>query len=553
MQNRLYSVNDASPANPNVTDDIRDQGSFTNASPANVNTGFNYSYDEIGELVKDSAAGIKTIAWTVYGKIASITHRTGYSQTINNVTTYPPDLAFAYDAAGNRISKTVKPRSATGIKPVTTWTTTNYVRDAQGNVLSVYQQSISSFTHNHITITILNYNQTEKHIYGSSRLGMDITNLQLIGAPQNLLDTSSHYLGKKQYELSNHLGNVLTVISDKKIPHSASGVTIDGYYADLQSATDYYAFGAPLYGRNYNSPDYRYGFNGKEKDDETYGGGNEYDYGMRVYDPRLGRFLSLDPMASRFAWNSPYAFAENDVIRSIDLEGAKKLFTFINSSNEVVLTHTALSPDVIKTKNFKPLSTIITSNKLQDAFSAATSSAHFKSLIKEAGLYEGIVVKEGTQTMTKPDGKGGASVSVQVSNSTKAMAENIGNLTWELTNAKNVKVGKFQALVDKINVNPEKSISKEGFVKGVIALEGEASFNKLVVLKEGGVSGITDKNPNINTVLDKYNKMSVGELEKNKTAYIKDYTEAIYKYDEKGSYKDKYEKQYDEHKKAKQQ
>ena len=70
-----------------------------------------------------------------------------------------------------------------------------------------------------------------------------------------------------------------------------------------------------------------YGFNGKEKDDEVKGAGNELDYGLRIYDPRLGRFMSVDPLFKHFAWNSPYAFAENDVIRSIDLDGAEKFVT----------------------------------------------------------------------------------------------------------------------------------------------------------------------------------------------------------------------------------
>ena len=81
-------------------------------------------------------------------------------------------------------------------------------------------------------------------------------------------------------------------------------------------------------GRQYNSTGYRYGFNGKENDNEVKGNGNQQDYGMRIYDPRLGRFLSVDPIAREFAWNSPYAFAENDVIRSIDLEGLEKAVLF---------------------------------------------------------------------------------------------------------------------------------------------------------------------------------------------------------------------------------
>jgi RHS repeat-associated protein len=70
---------------------------------------------------------------------------------------------------------------------------------------------------------------------------------------------------------------------------------------------------------------YRYGFNGKEKDDDIQGTtGVDYDYGLRMYDARIGRFLSVDPLAHEFAWNSTYSFAENDVIRSIDVDGAEK-------------------------------------------------------------------------------------------------------------------------------------------------------------------------------------------------------------------------------------
>jgi len=79
-------------------------------------------------------------------------------------------------------------------------------------------------------------------------------------------------------------------------------------------------------GRKYSAGSgYRYGFNGKENDNDVKGEGNQQDYGMRIYDPRLGRFLSVDPISSEYPWNSTYAFAENDVIRSIDLDGLEKL------------------------------------------------------------------------------------------------------------------------------------------------------------------------------------------------------------------------------------
>lgn len=65
----------------------------------------------------------------------------------------------------------------------------------------------------------------------------------------------------------------------------------------------------------------RFGFNGQEKDDEIKGEGNSLEFTFRVYDPRLGRFLSTDPFEREYAWNSPYAFAENRPIDGIDLEG----------------------------------------------------------------------------------------------------------------------------------------------------------------------------------------------------------------------------------------
>jgi RHS repeat-associated protein len=70
---------------------------------------------------------------------------------------------------------------------------------------------------------------------------------------------------------------------------------------------------------------YRFGFNGKEDDDEVKGDGNQQDYGMRIYDPRLGRFLSVDPISAKFPELSPYQFAGNMPIWAIDLDGLEPL------------------------------------------------------------------------------------------------------------------------------------------------------------------------------------------------------------------------------------
>jgi len=59
----------------------------------------------------------------------------------------------------------------------------------------------------------------------------------------------------------------------------------------MMCAQDYYAFGMMIPGRTYSAPGggYRYGFNGKEKDDEIKGSGKSYAFEARIFDPRLGR------------------------------------------------------------------------------------------------------------------------------------------------------------------------------------------------------------------------------------------------------------------------
>jgi RHS repeat-associated protein len=87
---------------------------------------------------------------------------------------------------------------------------------------------------------------------------------------------------------------------------------------------NYYAFGSLMPGRNFSANTYRYGFNGKENDNEVKGTGNQQDYGMRIYDPRLGRFLSADPLIvqnQEYPELSPYQFASNTPIQAIDLDG----------------------------------------------------------------------------------------------------------------------------------------------------------------------------------------------------------------------------------------
>ncbi|MCU0431734.1 MAG: hypothetical protein MUF42_17375 [Cytophagaceae bacterium] len=97
---------------------------------------------------------------------------------------------------------------------------------------------------------------------------------------------------QKTFELSDHLGNVRVLISNQKLGKDANAdQRADYYVADVSFVTDYYAFGMTILNRR--SGGSRYGFNGMEKDPENFEGA--YEFGARIYDSRLGLFLSEDP------------------------------------------------------------------------------------------------------------------------------------------------------------------------------------------------------------------------------------------------------------------
>ncbi len=247
----------------------------------------NYSYDGIGNLTRDTQDHIE-IDWTVYGKVAKVTKTDGSNQVIT----------YSYDATGNRVGKSI----TGGSDPKSTF----YVRDASGNIMAIYEKKAA--------VTTL----TEQPIYGSDRIGIYRLNLVIGSVVQRSLIAER---GKKEYELKDHLGNVRVIVSDLKLglDQNSDGMA-DTYLATVLSIVDYGAFGENLPGRQFNSNHGRYGFNGKEKDTDF---SNNYDYGFRIYDARLGKFLSVDPLSSQFAFYSPYHFAGNSPIANIDLDGAE--------------------------------------------------------------------------------------------------------------------------------------------------------------------------------------------------------------------------------------
>ena len=230
-------------------------------------------------MVADSVQSM-SVSWSPYGKILTNTKAGGAS------------LAFGYNAMQQRVVKRVAQSGDT--------TRTYYIRDAQGNTMGVYTRHNDSVT------------WREQYIFGSSRLGLYRADTLV---NKGLTQISKLYEGKRNYELTNHLGNVMVVINDRKTDTLISSVRY--YNAVVISAMDYYPFGMGIDSRTYTATTYRYGFNGKENDKET----GEQDYGMRIYDPRIAKFLSVDPIGVKYPELTPYQFASNRPIQGIDLDG----------------------------------------------------------------------------------------------------------------------------------------------------------------------------------------------------------------------------------------
>ncbi len=134
----------------------------------------------------------------------------------------------------------------------------------------------------------------------------------------------------------NHLGNVLQVVTDRKLAvddgvydpitglyssDTEDGI-VDYFTADVVSQSDYYPFGMLLPGRNSSEDEYRYGFNGMEMDDEVRDSkGTSYTTEFRQYDPRVGKWLSLDPLMAKYPHLSPYVAFNNNPVYFIDPHG----------------------------------------------------------------------------------------------------------------------------------------------------------------------------------------------------------------------------------------
>lgn len=146
--------------------------------------------------------------------------------------------------------------------------------------------------------------------------------LQFFGQPEGYVSPSFGENGEITgfgyvYQYTDHLGNVrLSYTEDPNNPGEPTIIEENNYYPFGLRHKGYNEGGDTSLG---NDVAQKWKYNGKEIDEDL--GLNLYQYGFRLYDPTIGRFPSIDPIAEQFPHVSAYNYAENRPIDGIDLWG----------------------------------------------------------------------------------------------------------------------------------------------------------------------------------------------------------------------------------------
>gem|GEM_PF-2613361 len=156
------------------------------------------------------------------------------------------------------------------------------------------------------------------------------------------------------YQYKDHLGNIRLSYTDS----DGNGTIAQ---SEIIEEKNYYPFGLTHKGYNDvtqptgNSVANRYGYNGKELQDEVVGGSSLdwYDYGARNYDAALGRWMNIDPLAQAYYSKSPFNYALNNPISFIDPDGTRVYFViYTGGSNDAYDAASTRRKEIENSKGF---------------------------------------------------------------------------------------------------------------------------------------------------------------------------------------------------------
>ena len=298
--------------------------------------GYKFSYDRLGRLTdaeygEGPSLSVNTNRFneqvTGYDKMGNILGLKRYGQTSATGYDVIDDLSLSY--AGNRLKK-VADRSGTstfnngfefkdGID-----LSTEYEYDENGNLTKDLNKKKTAIQYNCLNLpsrVMFANGNSISYLYDAA--GRKLRTVHFLegdsvttdycgnvvyenGVPQILL-TEAGYVsltdGKYHYYLKDHQGNNRVVVDEE---------------GTVEEVNDYYAFGGLMSTSSRQSVQ-PYKYNGKELDRK--GGLDWYDYGARMYDAALGRFMKTDRFSEKYVSLSPYQYGANNPVNNIDVNG----------------------------------------------------------------------------------------------------------------------------------------------------------------------------------------------------------------------------------------
>jgi RHS repeat-associated protein len=341
--NFTLRYNDPLAGTPLYNGNISQASWHTVNDDSNVKT-YSYSYDPLNRItdaIDDTADNKYSLTNIEYDKNGNIQKlkRNGHTNTGATAFGVMEDLTYSY--TGNQLKAVDDDIASSATQGFIDGAeqTTEYTYDTNGNVLTDANKGITDIDYNHWDLPILvdfgNGNNIE-YIYDAlgNKLRKKVTDLangnkeaDYVGNhvyENGSLKFFTHAEGYVQaegngnfsyvYQYKDHLGNVRLLYSDNN-----NNGSVDS--SEIIEEKNYYPFGLNHEGYNagIDGVYYPYGFNGKEENLEI--GLNWLDFSARNYNPEIGRWMNIDPLAENMKDYSTFNYSLNNPIRYIDPDG----------------------------------------------------------------------------------------------------------------------------------------------------------------------------------------------------------------------------------------